>query len=99
MLSKKDLLEKCKDLQRQICSLQDQINTLRSEQITADVVDAEGKIIKIPSGFSTGFYHDGYTKTRTITTKEAIEAILSRLDMELKVRDDVPAKAVVMKKE
>jgi len=111
MLSKKDLLKRCEDLQGQIGNLQDQINVMRSEQITVEVVDSTGKPVIIPTGWQQnypmsdtqtgyGYYNDKpYPKTAVVNVMKAIEAILERLEVKLQIIEQTPAKAIAVKKE
>ena len=99
MLSKKDLLKKCEDLQRQIYGLQEQINTLRSEYYTVPVtvIDEKGKPVMVSMNQSYTHLLD-YPKTTAVTLKESIEAILRHLDMELKMVDVIPSKTMVTRR-
>jgi hypothetical protein len=107
MLSKKDLLKKCDDLQIRIGYLQDQINVIRSEQFTTvEVVDSTGKPVMIPGGWVDSTTRTGqawfnsvpYPKTQCLNVKEVVEAILNHLNLNIKTVDQVPAKAIVTKK-
>lgn len=102
MLGKKHILNECKSLRDQIQNLQRQIDELKSEQFTVEVVDSSGKTVMIPEGYFAsnpsgyGFYnHKPCPKMQCVTLKQVVEAIVEQLGVKIEVLEQSPSKVVV----